>query len=56
MCIREDPEPDRRDEQVDKMSNRALQELVCQCLQTNPDDRPDMTEITDILEQFQEVL
>ncbi|CAH3154431.1 unnamed protein product, partial [Pocillopora meandrina] len=53
MCIREDPEPDRRDEQVDKMSNQALQEFVRQCLQTNPDDRPDMTEIIHKLEQFQ---
>lgn len=56
MCIQEPPEPERRDEQVDKMSNRTLQELVRQCLQTNPDDRPDMTEIIDKLEQFQEVL
>ena len=56
MCIREDPEPDRRDEQVDKMSNQALQEFVRQCLQTNPDDRPDMTEIIHKLEQFQWVL
>ena len=53
MCIREVPEPDRRDEQVDKMSNQALQEFVRQCLQTNPDDRPDMTEIIHKLEQFQ---
>ena len=56
MCIQEPPEPERRDEQVDKMSNRTLQELVRQCLRTNPDDRPDMTEIIDKLEQFQEVL
>ena len=56
MCIQEYPESDRRDEQVDKMSDRVLQELVRQCLQTNPDDRPDMTEIIDKLEQFQEVL
>ena len=52
MCIRENPEPDRRDKQVDEMSNRALQELVRQCLQTNPHDRPDMTEIIGKLEQL----
>ncbi|CAH3168262.1 unnamed protein product [Pocillopora meandrina] len=56
MCIQEPPEPERRDEQVDKMSNRTLQELVRQCLQTNPDDRPDMTKIIDKLEKFQEML
>ena len=56
MCIQEYPESDRRDEQVDKMSDRVLQELVRQCLQTNPDDRPDMTEIIDKLEKFKEVL
>ena len=55
MCIREPPEPERRDEQVDKMSNQALQELVRQCLQTSPDDRPDMKEIIDKLKQFQEM-
>ena len=55
MCIREYPEPGRRCEQVNKMSNRALQGLVRQCLQTNPDDRPDMTEIIGKLEQLQEV-
>ena len=52
MCIQEYPQADRRDEQVDKMSDRVPQELVRQCLQTNPDDRPDMTEIIDKLEQF----
>ena len=52
MCIQEYPESDRRDEQVDKMSDRVLQELVRQCLQTNPDDRLDMTEIIDKLEKF----
>ena len=55
MCIREYPEHYRRGKQVDEMSNRALQELVRQCLQTNPDDRPDMTEIIGKLEQLQEV-
>ena len=52
MCIQEPPVPDRHDEQVDKMSNQALQELVRQCLETNPDNRPDMTEIISKLEQL----
>ena len=56
MCIQEYPEPDRRDEQVGEMSNQALRELVSQCLQTNPDDRPDMTELIGKLEQLSEVL
>ena len=56
MCIQEYPEPDRRDEQVGEMSNQALKELVSQCLQTNPDDRPDMTELIGKLEQLSEVL
>ena len=56
MCVQEPPEPDRHDEQVDKMLNRALQKLVRWCLQTNPNYRPDMTEIIDKLEKFQEML
>ena len=56
IFTREYPEAGRRCEQVNKMSNRALQGLVRQCLQTNPDDRPDMTEIIGKLEQLQEVL
>ena len=52
MYIQDYPEPGRRDVQVDKMSNRALKGLVRHCLQTNPNDRPDMTEIIGKLEQF----
>lgn len=56
MCIQDFPEPGRRDVQVDKMSNRALKGLVRHCLQTNPNDRPDMTEIIGKLERFWEAL
>ena len=55
VCIRGCPEA-YSGKQFDEMSNRALRELVHQCLQTNLDDRPDMTEIIGKPKQFQEVV
>ena len=49
MSIGELPDPERRDEQVVLMSNRALRGLVRRCLQTDPEARPTMQEIIDEL-------
>ncbi|KAM7430747.1 hypothetical protein ABFA07_018592 [Porites harrisoni] len=49
MSIGELPDPERRDEQVVLMSNRAVRGLVRRCLQTDPEARPTMQEIIDEL-------
>ena len=45
MCIREMPDVDRRDEQVDLVKNPVIQALIRRCLQSEAEDRPDMEEI-----------
>ena len=49
MCIRELPDPRRREQQVLLMTNRTLRGLVRRCLQTDPEARPTMQEIIDEL-------
>ncbi|CAH3027817.1 unnamed protein product [Porites evermanni] len=49
MCIRELPNPEKRDEQVLLMTNRVLRGLVRRCMQTDPEARPTMQEIIDEL-------
>ncbi|CAH3172650.1 unnamed protein product [Porites lobata] len=49
MCIRELPNPEKRDEQVLLMTSRVLRGLVRRCLQTDPEARPTMQEIIDEL-------
>ena len=49
MCIRELPDPERRDEQVLMITNRVIRDLVRRCLQTDPEARPTMQEIIDEL-------
>ena len=43
--IRELPDPERRDEQVAMVENRALRALVRRCLQEDPESRPSMEDI-----------
>ncbi|XP_078363907.1 uncharacterized protein LOC144648151 [Oculina patagonica] len=51
MCIRELPDPQRRDEQVRRVANqRLLRRLITPCLQATPGSRPDMDEIITELE------
>ena len=45
ICIRELPDPERRDEQVAMVENRALRALVRRCLQRDPASRPSMEDI-----------
>ncbi|XP_073233937.1 probable serine/threonine-protein kinase drkD [Porites lutea] len=47
MCIRQLPDPRRREQQVLLMTNRALRGLVRRCLQTDPEARATMQEIID---------
>ncbi|XP_068699668.1 eukaryotic translation initiation factor 4 gamma 1-like isoform X2 [Montipora foliosa] len=51
MCIREMPDPERREEQVLVVKNRNFRNLVRQCLQADPAMRPDMAQIIQELEQ-----
>ena len=51
ICIRELPDPDRRDEQVAMVTNRMLRALIRGCLQQDADERPSMEDIIGKLEQ-----
>ena len=51
ICIRELPDPDRRDEQVAMVTNRMLRALIRGCLQQDADERPSMEGIIGELEQ-----
>ena len=51
ICIRELPDPDRRDEQVAMVTNRMLRALTRGCLQQDADERPSMEDIIGELEQ-----
>lgn len=51
MCIRELPEPEKRDEQVAMVTNRALRALIRRCLKHDPEARLSMEGIIGELEQ-----
>ncbi|XP_022810301.1 protein fem-1 homolog B-like [Stylophora pistillata] len=51
ICIREQPEPERRSEQVAMVNNRELQALIRRCLSRTPEKRPSMEDIIGYLEQ-----
>ena len=51
ICIRELPDPDRRDEQGAMVTNRMLRALIRGCLQQDADERPSMEDIIGELEQ-----
>ena len=50
MCIREMPDPERRNEQVRRVRSHSLRNLVCECLRTDPAKRPDMARIIQDIE------
>ena len=52
MCIRQLPDPRRREEQVVLVTNGAFRGLVRRCLQREPGARPTMQEIIDQLKEF----
>ena len=45
MCIREMPDPERRNEQVLLMRNGVFRNVVRECLKADPAERPDMARI-----------
>ena len=51
ICIRELPDPDRRDEQVARVTNRVIRALIRRCLQQDAEARPSMEDIIGELEQ-----
>ena len=55
MCIREMPDPGRRDEQVRLVRSPASRKLVRECLQTHPAERPDMEQIIQEIETFKDL-
>ena len=51
MCIRELPDPERRDQQIVMVTNSLLRALVRRCVQREPAARPNMEEIIEELEE-----
>ena len=51
MCIRELPDPERRDQQIAMVTNHVLRALIRGCVQTEPEARPSMEEIIEELEE-----
>ena len=49
MCVRELPDPERRDQQIAMMANSLLRALIRGCLQSEPEARPVMEEILEEL-------
>ncbi|XP_073233925.1 uncharacterized protein [Porites lutea] len=52
MCIRQPPDPQRRNEQVVLVTNSVFRGLVRRCMQREPGARPTMQEIIDELKEF----
>ena len=52
ICIRQLPDPDRRDEQVAMVTNSWLRALIRECLQRDPEARPSMEYIISELEEL----
>ena len=52
ICIRELPNPDRRDEQVAMVTNRVPRALIRGCLHQDPQERPSMEGIIGELEKL----
>ena len=51
MCIRELPDPIKRDRQVALVKNKLNRALIRKCLQREPEARPSIQEIIDEHEQ-----
>ena len=51
MCIRELPDPERRNQQIAMVTNSLLRPLIRGCLITEPEARPVMEEIIEELEE-----
>ena len=53
MCIREMPDPERHNQQVLLVKSRVLRNLVQKCLQVNPVERPEMSQIIQEIQRFE---
>ena len=53
MCIRQEPDPDRRREQIVQIREPRFRNLVERCIHDNPWMRPDMDTIIEQLESPQ---
>lgn len=49
MCIRESPDREKRSQQVEVVTNQAIQDLIKACLETDPEDRPGIERIVNEL-------
>ena len=45
MRIRESPDRERRSQQVEIVTNQAIQDSIKACLETDPEDRPGIERI-----------
>lgn len=52
ICIRELPDPERRDQQVAMVTDRTLRGLIRRCIYQDPEARPSMEDIIEELEQL----
>lgn len=50
MSIQQLPDPERRTEQIVKVTNSTFRALIRRCLRPEPEARPDMEEIIEELE------
>ena len=55
VCIRELPDPDRRDQQVAMVTDRTFRGLIHRCIHQDPEERPSMEDLIEELEQLREV-
>ena len=51
MCIRELPDPERRDQQIAMVTNSLFRALIRGCLRSDPEARPIMEKIIEELEK-----
>jgi len=51
MCIRELPDPERRNQQIAMVTSCLLRALIRRCVQREPAARPNMEEIIEELEE-----
>ena len=51
MCIREQPDPEKRRSQINRMKGSLFRHLVECCVEQEPRDRPNMEETIENLER-----
>ena len=51
MCIREQPDPEKRRIQINQMKKSPFRGLVERCVEPEPGNKPNMEEIIDTLER-----